>query len=77
MASSLQSPADTGRTTQERFGRFYTQELINSGGMADIWLVTDNRGKPYALRKLKNRLRFNLLARRRFLRGCEVLSQNQ
>ena len=28
--------------------------------MADIWLVTDNRGKPYALRKLKNRLRFNL-----------------
>ena len=39
---------------QEQFGRFYLQELLNSGGMADIWLVTDGRGKPYALRKLKN-----------------------
>jgi len=44
--------------TQERFGRFYTQELINRGGMAEIWLVTDSRGKPYALRKLNDRLRF-------------------
>ena len=65
----------TEPAAQERFGRFYTQELINRGGMAEIWLVTDNRGKPYALRKLNDRLRFNLLARRRFLRGCEVLSK--
>jgi eukaryotic-like serine/threonine-protein kinase len=56
-------------------GRFYPQELINSGGMSEIWLVTDGRGKPYALRKLKKELRFNLLARRRFFRGCEVLSK--
>jgi serine/threonine-protein kinase len=61
---------------QERFaGKFYLQELINSGGMAEIWLVTNARGKPFALRKLKRELRFNLLARRRFLRGCEVLSK--
>jgi serine/threonine-protein kinase len=61
---------------QERFaGKFYLQELINSGGMAEIWLVTNSRGKPFALRKLKKELRFNLLARRRFLRGCEVLSK--
>ncbi len=57
------------------FGRFYLQELINSGGMADIWLATDAQGKPFALRKLHDRLRFNLLARRRFLRGCEILSK--
>ena len=56
-------------------GKFYPQELINSGGMSEIWLVTDGRGKPYALRKLKKELRFNLLARRRFFRGCEVLSK--
>jgi eukaryotic-like serine/threonine-protein kinase len=56
-------------------GRFYPQELINGGGMSEIWLVTDGRGKPYALRKLKKELRFNLLARRRFFRGCEVLSK--
>src|SRR6185503_6221490 len=57
------------------FGRFYLQELINSGGMADIWLATDADSKPYALRKMHDRLRFNFVARRRFLRGCEILSQ--
>ncbi|HSY74864.1 MAG TPA: hypothetical protein VK810_05285, partial [Dongiaceae bacterium] len=61
---------------QERFaGKFYPHELINRGGMSEIWLVTDTRGKPFALRKLKKELRFNLLARRRFVRGCEVLSK--
>ena len=56
------------------FGRFYLQELINSGGMADIWLATDQDQKTFALRKLHDGLRFNLLARRRFVRGCEILS---
>src|SRR3954470_9849603 len=56
------------------FGRFYLQELINSGGMADIWLATDSNGKDYALRRLHQRLKFNLLARRRFIRGAEILS---
>src|SRR2546425_8464965 len=56
------------------FGRFYLQELINSGGMADIWLATDGDGKAYALRRLHDRLRFNLLARSRFVRGAEILS---
>ena len=57
------------------FGRFYLQELINSGGMADIWVATDQQGQTYALRKLHDNLRFNFLARRRFLRGCDILSQ--
>lgn len=57
------------------FGRFYLQELINCGGMADIWLATDERQKPYALRRMHQRLRFNLLARRRFVRGAEILSR--
>ena len=43
--------------------------------MSEIWLVADGRGKPFALRKLKRELRFNFTARRRFMRGCEVLSQ--
>jgi serine/threonine-protein kinase len=43
--------------------------------MADIWLVTDERNKPYALRKLRDNLRFNFLARSRFKRGCQILSQ--
>ena len=57
------------------FGRFYLQELLNSGGMADIWLATDERSKPYALRRMHSRLRFNLLARRRFMRGAEIHSK--
>ncbi len=56
------------------FGRFYLQELINSGGMADIWLATDQDNKAYALRKLHDDLKFNFLARRRFVRGCEILA---
>jgi serine/threonine-protein kinase len=75
MADSLQNDAEPVLPAQEPFGRFYLQELLNSGGMAEIWVATDGRGKPYALRKLKKELRFNLLARRRFLRGCEVLSK--
>jgi serine/threonine protein kinase len=57
------------------FGRFYLQELINSGGMADIWVATDQEGHPYALRKLHDNLRFNFLARKRLVRGCEILSK--
>src|SRR5580698_5609419 len=58
-----------------RFGRFYLQELINSGGMADIWVATDPQGTAFALRRLHDDLRFNFIARRRFTRGCEILSQ--
>jgi eukaryotic-like serine/threonine-protein kinase len=57
-----------------RFGRFYLQELINSGGMADIWVASDSNGKHYALRLMHKRYRFNLFARRRFLRGCAILA---
>jgi serine/threonine protein kinase len=57
------------------FGRFYLQELINRGGMADIWLATDERQKPYALRRMHHRLRFDFGARRRFVRGAEILSK--
>jgi eukaryotic-like serine/threonine-protein kinase len=59
------------------FGQFYLQELINSGGMADIWLATDSNNKAYALRRLHEKLRFNLMAKRRFVRGCEILSKVQ
>ncbi len=76
MANGAQAAVEAGSGVQERFGgRFYPNELINSGGMADIWLVTDERGRNFALRKLKPELRFNLRSRRRFARGCQVLSQ--
>jgi eukaryotic-like serine/threonine-protein kinase len=76
MAHKAKAAGAAGLEALERFGgRFYLQELINSGGMADIWLVTDDRGKTFALRKLKPELRFSLRSRRHFMRGCEVLSR--
>ena len=58
-----------------QFGPYYLQELINSGGMANIWLATDQQGKAFALRRLHHHLRFSLAAKRRFLRGCDILSK--
>jgi serine/threonine protein kinase len=75
MASSSKETSLDDLKQKSFAGKYYHQELLNSGGMSEIWLVTDGRGKPYALRKLKKELRFNLLARRRFFRGCEVLSK--
>lgn len=43
--------------------------------MADIWLATDAHNKGYALRLMHQRLRFDFTARRRFLRGCDILSK--
>jgi len=73
--SLLKKSSDSQVPAPGPFGRFYLQELINSGGMADIWLATDARNKPYALRLMHDRLRFDLRARRRFARGCEILSK--
>lgn len=57
------------------FGTYYLHELINSGGMADIWLATDESNRTCAIRCLHSGHRFDFTARRRFLRGCEILSR--
>jgi serine/threonine-protein kinase len=70
--------ADAARETTPqpgRFGRFYLQELINSGGLAEIWVATDSQGQPFALRKMRNASFFNFSERRQFAHGCEVLSK--
>ena len=68
--------ADPGGPPQPGpFGDFQLRELINSGGMADIWLATDKENQTFALRRLHDDLRFDFTARKRFLRGCEILSK--
>src|SRR3954464_13733326 len=57
------------------FGRFYLQELINSGGMADLWLATDSSNNHFALRKLRKTGAFDFTTRKRFIRGCDILSK--
>jgi eukaryotic-like serine/threonine-protein kinase len=71
----LSTAVDAAAGKPRPFGRFYLQELVNSGGMAEIWLATDAEGKTYAIRKLHDKLRLNFLAKRRFFRGCEILSR--
>lgn len=66
---------DTTLPQPGQFGPYYLQELINSGGMADIWLATDVQGQVFALRRLHHNLRFNMAAKRRFARGAEILSR--
>jgi eukaryotic-like serine/threonine-protein kinase len=63
--------ADNGNT----FGPYRLHELLNTGGMAEIWHVTDAEGRPFALRRMLPALRYNFLAKRRFLRGCQILSE--
>lgn len=75
MAHTIESSnAAPAAQTGGPFGRFYLRELINSGGMADIWLATDSKQKPYALRRMHASYRFNLFAKRRFMKGCEILA---
>lgn len=64
-----------GRRWPGPFGPYYLLELINSGGMADLWLATDANQQTCAIRCLRETSRFDFTTRRRFLRGCEILSR--
>ncbi len=57
------------------FGRFYLQELINCGGMAELWLATDQQHKTFALRRMRKTGRFDFTSKKNFLRGCDILSR--
>jgi len=59
----------------EKFGQFALHERISAGGMAEIWLVTNPEGKPFALRRLLPDLVWNLKSRHRFFRGAEIFKR--
>lgn len=58
-----------------RFGRFYLQELINRGGVSEVWVATDPQGGTYALRRMWDNRLLNFTERKRFFHGCEILEQ--
>ncbi len=64
---------EDGKLFPGPFGGYVLHELINSGGMADIWLATDEANQSCAVRCLHSNNRFDLTARKRFVRGCKVL----
>ena len=66
--------AESSLSAPQPFGRFYLREMINRGGMAEIWLATDAKNKSYAIRRMHASYRFNFFAKRRFLKGCQILA---
>ena len=76
----LQSPPGQIKRTQglmslpEQFGPYELHELINSGGMADLFLATNELKQTLAIRRLRPKGAFDFTSKRRFLRGCDVLS---
>jgi eukaryotic-like serine/threonine-protein kinase len=62
-------------SSSNTFGPFRLHELINSGGMADLWLATNQKEETVALRLMHEKLKYNFIAKRRFVRGCEILSK--
>lgn len=69
------SDADFEQATSGQFGPYYLRELINTGGSAEIWLATDPNGRSVAIRRLMNTSLFNFAEKKRFVRGCEILSK--
>lgn len=43
--------------------------------MAELWLATDQQQKTYALRRMLRTGRFDFTSKKRFLRGCDILSK--
>jgi serine/threonine protein kinase len=71
----LTTDAASDSIESRQFGPYQLQELLNRGGMAEIWLATDPTGKPFALRRLHTHSPFDFVSKKRFLRGCEILSK--
>ena len=59
------------------WGPFRLVELINTGGMANLWLATDSHGRTVAVRRLLPQLQNDGKAKKRFISGCEILAAVQ
>jgi eukaryotic-like serine/threonine-protein kinase len=73
--SSLDASGSESTAQPQQFGTYYLRELINSGGMADIWLATNSKNEVVAVRRLRSNSFFDFTSKRRFIRGCEILSR--
>jgi len=64
-------------TAGEKLGPYTLHELINSGGLSEIWLATDEAGQSFAVRLLLNESVFAFAEKGRFQTGCETLKACQ
>ena len=63
--------------TGQKLGRYTLHESINEGGMSEIWLATDEAGRPFAVRVMKHNTAFAFAERKRFNSGAETLQACQ
>lgn len=56
-----------------KLGVYSLHELINSGGMSEIWLATNDAGQSFAVRTMLNNSTFAFTERKRFITGAETL----
>ena len=63
----------------EPFGAFHLHELINKGGLCEIWTATDVEGHHFAIRKMHKQLKGGFFSKsqeeKTFLNGCEILQK--
>ncbi len=57
------------------FGTYRLQELVNNGGLAELWMATDEEGHHVAVRKMHEHLLKESSAPKLFKRGCEILAK--
>jgi serine/threonine protein kinase len=61
----------------EPFGPYYLHELINKGGLCEIWTATDEEGRHFALRRMHKMAKNGLFRKspelKSFRNGCEIL----
>jgi eukaryotic-like serine/threonine-protein kinase len=58
-----------------QFGPYTLHELINRGGMSEIWLATNPDNQSVAIRRLHTVSKFDFTTKRRFVHGARILSQ--
>lgn len=70
MATEREEP-----TLPEQFGPYTLHELVNTGGMSEIFLATNPDNQSVAIRRLHSVSTFDFTTKRRFIHGAKVLSQ--
>lgn len=66
-------PGELSLESGGKFGNFRLHELVNSGGMAQLWLASNTKEETFALRIAHSNL--NNVDRKRFIHGCETLAE--
>jgi serine/threonine protein kinase len=59
----------------QQFGPYMLREVINRGGMSEIWYATNPDNQPVAIRRLHSVGKFDFTTKSRFVHGAKVLSQ--